>query len=80
MGHIFLLRWPKSLRLPPNLVAPRRLRLPLALRLLLTFAGAWLGSLLLLRAILGASLEQGQIRQAVVSLSRNIILSELALA
>ena len=79
MGHISLLRWPKNLRLPPNLVAPRRLRLPLALRLLLTFAGAWLGSLLLLRAILGASLEQGQIRQAVVSLSRNIILSELAL-
>ena len=74
-----LLRWATRLRLPPNLAAPRRLRLPLALRLLLTFAGAWLGSLLVLRAILGASLEQGQIRQAVVSLSRNIILSELAL-
>ena len=74
-----LLRWPSRLRLPRDLAAPRRLRLPLALRLLLTFAGAWLGSLLLLRAILGASLEQGQIRQAVVSLSRNIILSELAL-
>ena len=74
-----LLRWASSLRLPPNLAASRRLRLPLALRLLLTFAGAWLGSLLLLRAILGTSLEQGQIRQAVVSLSRNIILSELAL-
>lgn len=79
MGRFSLLRWPSRLRLPPNLAAPRRLRLPLALRLLLTFAGAWLGSLLFLRAILGASLEQGQIRQAVVSLSRNIILSELAL-
>ena len=79
MGRFSLLRWPSRLRLPPNLAAPGRLRLPLALRLLLTFAGAWLGSLLLLRAILGASLEQGQIRQAVVSLSRNIILSELAL-
>ena len=58
---------------------PRNLRLPLILRLLFTFGGAWLGSLLLLRAILGSSLEQAQIRQAVDSLSRTIILSELAL-
>ena len=79
MGRLSLPRLPLSLPWPPNLAAPRRLRLPLGIRLLLTFAGAWLGSLLLLRAILGASLEQGQIRQAVVSLSRNIILSELAL-
>ena len=79
MGQRSLLRLPWSLSLPATLAAPRRLRLPLSLRLLLTFAGAWLGSLLLLRAILGASLEQGQIRQAVDNLSRNIILSELAL-
>ena len=85
--------WPKAQALGPCLRQllsqrlPRRfhrplqgqLRLPLALRLGLTFAAAWLGSLLLLRAILGASLEQAQIRQAVGSLSRNIILSELAL-
>ncbi len=74
-----LLRLPWRLGLASPLAAPRRLRLPFALRLLFTFAGAWLGSLLLLRAFLGASLEETQIRQAVGSLSRNIILSELAL-
>ena len=79
MGPRSLLRLPWSLDLPSPLAAPWRLRLPLALRLLFTLAGAWLGSLLLLRAIQGAGLEQAQIRQAVGSLSRNIILSELAL-
>jgi two-component system osmolarity sensor histidine kinase EnvZ len=92
MGRLSVLRqhlWPKTKTLGPSwrLALGLRLkgrwtselRLPLALRLLVTFAGAWLGSVLLLRAILGASLEQAQTRQAVGSLSRNIILSELAL-
>lgn len=79
MGARSLLRLPSSLRLPLTFGVPHQLRLPLILRLLLTFAGAWLGSLLLLRAILGSSLEQGQIRQARETLSRTIILSELAL-
>ncbi len=79
MGRPSPLPWPWTRRWPLPIRASAGLGLPLLVRLLLSFAGAWLGSLLVLRAILGSSLEQGQIRQAGESLSRTIILSELAL-